>query len=77
MTKAKRSITFLLTCLALLAGVSALQAERKPNVLLIAVDDLNDWVGLHLNHDFYTHKLLRTGELDVYKDVNPYPDRAA
>ena len=40
MTKAKRSITFLLTCLALLAGVSALQAERKPNVLFYLTDDL-------------------------------------
>lgn len=34
------------------------------------------WVGLHLNHDFYTHKLLRTGELDMYRDGTPYPDRA-
>ena len=34
------------------------------------------WVGLHLNHDFYTHKVLRTGELDMYKDGEPYPDRA-
>ena len=24
------------------------------------------WVGLHLNHDFYTHKVVRTGELDMY-----------
>lgn len=34
------------------------------------------WVGLHLNHDFYTHKLIRTGELDMYKDGEPFPDRA-
>jgi len=33
------------------------------------------WVGLYLNHDFYTHKLVRTGELDMYKDGEPYPDR--
>jgi len=33
------------------------------------------WVGLHLNHDFYTHKVVRTGELDMYKDGKPYPDR--
>ncbi|MDP6354302.1 MAG: sulfatase-like hydrolase/transferase [Planctomycetota bacterium] len=29
------------------------------------------WVGLHLNHDFYTHRLVRTGELDLYKDGEP------
>jgi len=34
------------------------------------------WVGLHLNHDFYTHKLLRDGELDMYKNGESYPDRA-
>ena len=30
------------------------------------------WVGLHLNHDYYTHKLERTGEHDLYKDGKPY-----
>ena len=30
------------------------------------------WVGLHLNHDYYTHKLLRTGEHDLYKDGEPF-----
>ncbi|MGB0579639.1 MAG: sulfatase-like hydrolase/transferase, partial [Limisphaerales bacterium] len=30
------------------------------------------WVGLHLNHDFYTHKLERTGEHDLYKDGEPF-----
>ncbi len=30
------------------------------------------WVGLHLNHDFYTHKLVRTGEHDLYKDGEPF-----
>ncbi|MDP6359048.1 MAG: sulfatase-like hydrolase/transferase [Planctomycetota bacterium] len=30
------------------------------------------WVGLHLNHDFYTHKLVRTGEHDLYKDGKPF-----
>ena len=30
------------------------------------------WVGLHLNHDYYTHKLLRTGEHDLYKDGQPF-----
>ena len=26
------------------------------------------WVGLHLNHDFYTHRVKRTDELDMYED---------
>ena len=30
------------------------------------------WVGLHLNHDYYTHKLVRTGEHDLYKDGQPF-----
>lgn len=30
------------------------------------------WVGLHLNHDYYTHKLLRTDEHDLYKDGEPF-----
>lgn len=30
------------------------------------------WVGLHLNHDFYTHKLIADGELDLFKDGKPY-----
>jgi len=30
------------------------------------------WVGLHLNHDFYTHKLVRGGEHDLYKDGKPF-----
>ncbi len=32
----------------------------------------DSWVGLHLNHDYYTHKLERTGEHDLYKDGKPY-----
>jgi arylsulfatase A-like enzyme len=36
----------------------------------------DSWVGFHLNHDFYTHRLIRGGELDMYKDGEPYPDRA-
>ncbi len=31
----------------------------------------NRWVGLHLNHDYYTHKLERTGELDLYEEGKP------
>jgi len=34
------------------------------------------WVGLHINPDFYTHRLERTDELDMYEDGEPYPDRA-
>jgi N-acetylgalactosamine-6-sulfatase len=30
------------------------------------------WVGLHLNHDYYTHKLERSGEHDLYKDGRPF-----
>jgi arylsulfatase A-like enzyme len=30
------------------------------------------WIGLHLNHDYYTHKLERTGEHDLYKDGEPF-----
>lgn len=29
------------------------------------------WFGLHLNHDFYTHKLVANGELDLYEDGKP------
>lgn len=29
------------------------------------------WVGLHLNHDFYTHRLLGRNELDMYIDGEP------
>ena len=38
---------FLLTCAAIIfAGlVFSLPAEAKPNILFIAIDDLNDWVG--------------------------------
>ncbi len=35
----------------------------------------DSWVGLHLNHDFYTHKLVANDELDMFKDGKPYPDR--
>ncbi len=29
------------------------------------------WVGLHLNHDFYTHRLLANEELDMFIDGEP------
>jgi arylsulfatase A-like enzyme len=32
----------------------------------------DNWVGLHLNHDYYTHTLERTGEHDLYKDGEPF-----
>lgn len=32
----------------------------------------DSWVGLHLNHDYYTHKLERTGEHDLYRDGEPF-----
>lgn len=33
------------------------------------------WVGLHLNHNYYTHRLERTGELDMYENGEPYTER--
>jgi arylsulfatase A-like enzyme len=32
----------------------------------------DSWVGLHLNHDFYTHKVPRTQEHDLYQDGEPF-----
>jgi arylsulfatase A len=29
------------------------------------------WVGLHLNHDYFTHRVIRTGELDLYENGQP------
>lgn len=29
------------------------------------------WVGLHLNHDFYTHRLISNDELDMFVDGEP------
>ncbi|MFV1994841.1 MAG: choline-sulfatase, partial [Verrucomicrobiales bacterium] len=44
-----RLLALLLASLALHpAGVGA--AARKPNVLFIAIDDLNDWVGAYGGH---------------------------
>lgn len=31
----------------------------------------DSWVGLHLNHDFYTHKLVANGEHDLFRDGKP------
>lgn len=30
------------------------------------------WVGLHLNHDFYTHKLVANGEHDLFRNGKPF-----
>ena len=35
----------LLIASLLLIGVSAFAKPRKPNVLFLAVDDMNDWIG--------------------------------
>jgi arylsulfatase A-like enzyme len=48
-----------LTCLLILAPADA--AERKPNVLFIAVDDLNDWIGC-----LGGHPLTKTPHLDRF-----------
>ena len=34
-----------LNCLLFLLSVVALPAKDKPNLLLLSIDDLNDWVG--------------------------------
>jgi len=31
----------------------------------------DSWVGLHLNHDFYTHTLVANGGHDLFKDGKP------
>jgi len=41
----KTSIKFLATLLLLLSGIVPCQAAARPNVLMIVVDDMNDWVG--------------------------------
>ncbi len=57
----KRTFALLLGCL--LAGLWAGSAEaataKKPNVLFLAVDDLNDWVGA-----FGGHPLVKTPNID-------------
>jgi arylsulfatase A-like enzyme len=30
------------------------------------------WVGLHLNHDYYSHRLGSSDELDLYRDGQPF-----
>ncbi|TWU38829.1 Arylsulfatase [Novipirellula aureliae] len=48
----------LISSLALLAS-GTLQAAEKPNVLFIAVDDLNDWAGYRGNQDAITPNMDR------------------
>jgi arylsulfatase A-like enzyme len=63
-----RSLSLVLTCLAL-APLSAggADASRRPNVLFIAIDDLNDWVGCLGGHPQvktpYIDRLARRGTL--------------
>lgn len=33
------------------------------------------WVGIHINHDYYTHKHVANGELDLFEDGKPLLDR--
>ena len=40
----------LFLCLLSVALPTALRAADKPNVLFIAVDDLNDWIGCMGGH---------------------------
>ncbi len=58
-------LTLLTTLLlAPLAAISAADAPRKPNVLMIAVDDLRDWVGyLHHNEQTKTPNIDRLAKL--------------
>src|SRR5579859_6303718 len=41
----RRITTAILISLAAVAGPAVAEPPRRPNVLFIAVDDLNDWVG--------------------------------
>jgi choline-sulfatase len=45
MTTSRRFFLVLLSFILCLVGAEGTRAENSPNVLLIAIDDLNDWVG--------------------------------
>ena len=45
MTRYRRVVTAAIVVLACGAGQAAAAAQQSPNVLFIAVDDLNDWIG--------------------------------
>lgn len=64
----RRWMTALLALCVLLPGwpVAMAKTERRPNVLLIAVDDLNDWTGfLKTNPDVKTPNLDRLAKRSV------------
>jgi len=51
--KTKKYLTLLISAVALLSiqcnageGKSSTRQDKKPNVLFIAIDDLNDWTGI-------------------------------
>jgi choline-sulfatase len=46
----EKSMRFLVVVAALLAAAASARAVEKPNVVLIAIDDLNDWVGFLGGH---------------------------
>ena len=51
---------FVVVCMVLTCASVVVGAERKPNVLMIAVDDLNDWVGFLSGHaNAYTPNMDR------------------
>ena len=49
----------ILTAVILLFSCLELQAAERPNVLFIAVDDLNDWAGYRGNKDVITPNMDR------------------
>lgn len=49
-----------LTAILCLIETGLVQAERKPNILFIAIDDQNDWIG-HLNG----HPMVKTPYIDA------------
>lgn len=53
--------TSLLSAVLCVAAFQSLSAERRPNVLFIAIDDLNDWVGV-----FGGHPQAKTSHLDQF-----------
>ncbi len=65
MTSRKKMIFLWLICLG---QISPTSAQERPNILFIAVDDLNDWVnflGGHSGMDIYTPNLDRLAERSI------------
>ena len=46
MTRIKQT-GFTLSVLASVLAVYSVEAAKRPNVLFLAVDDMNDWIGCH------------------------------